>query len=66
MYSLYGEVASGKKQAGNLCFFVRSTSIALEEVGEIFQEENRKTKPLISKNAVATANDVIGRDRCVE
>ena len=61
LYSICDEVASGNKQVKELSFFVRSTSIALEEVGKIFEEESRKTKPLISKNAATTANDVIFR-----
>ncbi|KAJ5527024.1 hypothetical protein N7513_011183 [Penicillium frequentans] len=61
LYSLYDEVSSGNRQVKELSFFVRSTSIALEEVGKIFEEESKTTKPFISENAIATANDIVFR-----
>lgn len=64
LYSLYDEVSSGNKQVKELSFYVRSTSIALEEVGKIFEQESRMTNSLISRNSIATANDVIFR--CTE
>lgn len=64
LYSLCDEGASGSEQVKELFFYVRSTSIALEEVGKIFEEESRASKPLISQNAITTANDVIFR--CTE
>jgi hypothetical protein len=48
----------------DLSFYVRSTSIALEEVGKVFKEESKTAKPLISENAITTANDVVSR--CTE
>ncbi|KAJ5737279.1 uncharacterized protein N7483_002404 [Penicillium malachiteum] len=56
---LYDEVSSGNQQVKELSFFVRSTSIALEEVGKVFEEESRTTTSLVSENLIANANDVI-------
>lgn len=61
LYSLYGEGASGNEQVKELSFYVKSTSIALEAVGNVFQEESKAPKPLISENAIITANDVVSR-----
>jgi len=64
LYSLYDEVSSGNKQAKQLSFFARSTPIALDEVGKVFEEESRATNPLIYGISIATAKDVIFR--CTE
>ncbi|RJE21245.1 hypothetical protein PHISCL_06427 [Aspergillus sclerotialis] len=61
LYSLYGEGASSNEQVKELSFYVKSTSIALEAVGNVFQEESKAKKPLISENAIITANDVVSR-----
>ena len=61
LYGLYGEGASCNEQVKELSFYVKSTSIALEAVGNVFQEESNATKPLISANAIITANDVVSR-----
>ena len=58
LYSFYDSVPCYER-VKELSSYVRSTLIALEEVGKVFEEESKRTKPLISENAISTANDVV-------
>lgn len=64
LYTLYDEGASGNEQVKDLSLYIRSTSIAFEEVGKIFEVEGKAPTPLVSQNALITANDVV--TRCTE
>lgn len=61
LYTLYDQGASGNEQVKELSFYIRSTSIAFEEVGKIFEEEGKSETPLISNNAIIDANEVVAR-----
>lgn len=65
LYRVSDEISSGKKQLKDLAFYVQSTSVVLEEVGKVFEEEDTASKPLISTNAITTANDVVARCKVI-
>ncbi|GAD95161.1 conserved hypothetical protein [Paecilomyces variotii No. 5] len=64
LYKICDEGLSRNKQVEELSSYVRSTSVALEEVGKIFEEEGRMANPIISTNAITTVNDVVAK--CTE
>lgn len=65
LYSVSDEVSSGKNQIKDLAFYVQSTSAVLDEVGKVFKEEGAALKPLISNNAITTANEVVARCKVI-
>lgn len=40
---------------------MRTTSTILEEIGKIFKDEGQATRPLIPRNVIATANEIVER-----
>jgi hypothetical protein len=44
-----------------LASYVQSTSVVLEEVGKVFEEEGTAPKTLISTMAITTADDVVAK-----
>lgn len=61
LYAIYDEGASGPERLKELYTYVQSTSLVLEEIGKVFEEEGHMAKPLISATAIAVANDVVAR-----
>ncbi|KAJ5756980.1 uncharacterized protein N7511_007162 [Penicillium nucicola] len=61
LYKVSDEITSSAKQVKELASYVHSTSIVLEEVGKVFEEEGTAPQPIISPNAITTANEVIAR-----
>jgi hypothetical protein len=60
-YSLYDEGSSSKEQIIEMASYIKSTSIALEEVGKIFEEESKVPRPIISQNAITNVNELVSR-----
>lgn len=40
---------------------MRTTSTILKEIGKVFEDEGQVSKPLISRNAITTANEIVER-----
>lgn len=56
----YGDgISSSSKRSREISSYVRSTAVAIEEVGNIFGAEDTATRKLISQNAIDTVQDVV-------
>ncbi|OJJ83104.1 uncharacterized protein ASPGLDRAFT_36565 [Aspergillus glaucus CBS 516.65] len=61
LYKFCDTAASGKQQVKDAAFQVRTTSTILEEIGKVFEDEGQVSKPLFSRNAITTANEIVER-----
>ncbi|KAL4939307.1 hypothetical protein BDV06DRAFT_225164 [Aspergillus oleicola] len=59
LYGLCDETSSSKAQIKELAFSVRSTTVVLEEIGKIFQDESTAARQLISQNAISTTKEIV-------
>lgn len=61
LYSLYEEGPAGNEQLNHLSSYVHTTATILEEIGKVFEDESKATKPVISNKAITTATDIVTR-----
>ncbi|OKP15003.1 hypothetical protein PENSUB_3398 [Penicillium subrubescens] len=61
LYNLYDKGPAGNEQLNDLSSYVHITATVLEEIGKVFEEESKSTKPLISNNAITTATEIVTR-----
>lgn len=59
LYKFCDEASSSNEQVKDLAFYVRSTSLVLEEIGKVFQDEDLGSRPMISQNAIVTAKEIV-------
>lgn len=45
LYSLYEEGPAGNEQLNHLSSYVHTTATILEEIGKVFEDESKATKP---------------------
>lgn len=59
LYKFCDEASSSNEQVKDLAFYVRSTSLVLEEIGKVFQEEDQGSRPMISQDAIVTVKEIV-------
>lgn len=59
LYKFCDEASCSNEQVKDLAFYVRSTSLVLEEIGKVFQDEDRGSRPMVSQNAIVTAKEIV-------
>jgi hypothetical protein len=62
LYDYSDSISSSGRRCQQVALYVRSTAVAIEEIGKVFREEEeyQGKRELISSNAVETVSEVVG------